>query len=241
MKNTFIIFFLAFVSLYKAQILDEYPEKQSFYEGGIVNFYKDVHEFLINSKLKECDGKEIYQPRIIITDKSEVKFIKDQDTANIAKNKCAYDLSREVLKNLKKWKPAEAKGWKIGAITEFILYPKDLMSNYQTGYDANKFVAHTKYPEGSKAFHTLFHDNFMTIFSDYQLNGKVNLEFYISKDGHIINPRVYPEVDNLNFNNDFMRTLARIKKIWIPAFYKDIPIVERISFPVQFSITFTER
>ncbi|MEJ5052110.1 hypothetical protein WH221_19970 [Chryseobacterium culicis] len=241
MKKTFIIFFLAFVSLYKAQILDEYPEKQSFYEGGMVNFYKDVHEFLINSKLKECDGKEIYQPRIIITDKSEVKFIKDQDTANIARNKCAYDLSREVLKNLKKWKPAEVKGWKIGAITEFILYPKDVMSNYQPGYDANKFVAHTKYPEGSKAFHTLFHDNFMMIFEDYQLNGKVNLEFYISKDGHIINPRIYPEIYNQNFNNDFMRTLARMKKIWIPAFYKDIPIVERISFPVQFSVTFTER
>lgn len=241
MKKTFIIFFLAFVSLYKAQILDEYPEKQSFYEGGIVNFYKDAHEFLINSTLKECDDKEIYQPRIIITDKSEVKFIKDQDTANIARNKCAYDLSREVLKNLKKWKPAEVKGWKIGAITEFILYPKDVMSNYQPGYDANKFVAHTKYPEGAKAFHTLFHDNFMMIFEDYQLNGKVNLEFYISKDGHIINPRIYPEIYNQNFNNDFMRTLARMKKIWIPAFYKDIPIVERISFPVQFSVTFTER
>ncbi|MBO9693182.1 hypothetical protein [Chryseobacterium sp.] len=241
MKKTFIIFFLACVSLHKAQILDEYPEKQAFYEGGMVNFYKDVHEFLINSKLKECDDKEIYQPRIIITERSEVKFIKDQDTANIARNKCAYDLSREVLRNLKKWKPAEAKGWKIGAITEFILYPKDLMSNYQPGYDANKFVTHTKYSEGSKAFHTLFHDNFMMIFEDYQLNGKVNLEFYISKNGHIINPRIYPEVYNQNFNNDFMRTLTRMKKTWIPAFYKDIPIVERISFPVQFSITFTER
>lgn len=241
MKNFFILFFLVAVSMFKAQILDEYPDKQSFYEGGMVNFYKDAHEYLVNSKSKECDEKEIYQPRFIVTEKSEVKLIKDSDTANIAKNKCAYDLSREILKNLKKWKPAEAKGWKIGAITEFILYPKDVMSNYQPGYDAGRFVSHTKYPEGSKAFHTLFQDNFMAIFSDYQLNGKVNLEFYISKDGHIINPRIYPEVDNRNFNIDFMRTLSRMKRIWIPAFYKDIPIIERISFPVQFSITFTER
>ncbi len=58
MKKTFFIFFLAFVSLYKAQILDEYHDKQTFYEGGMVNFYKDVHEFLINSKLKECDVKK---------------------------------------------------------------------------------------------------------------------------------------------------------------------------------------
>ncbi|WP_426476417.1 energy transducer TonB [Chryseobacterium sp. CBSDS_008] len=241
MKKKLIVFFLAFVSVYKAQILDEYPEKQSFYEGGTVNFYKDAHEYLVNNNFKECSEKEIYQPRIIVTEKAEVKFIKDSDTANIARNKCAYDLSRILLKNLKKWKPAEAKGWKIGAITEFILYPKDLMSNYKPGYDAGKFVAHAKYPEGAKAFHTLFHDNFMTIFSDYQLNGKVNLEFYISKDGHIINPRIYPEVDNKNFNTDFMRTLSRMKKVWVPAFYKNIPIVERISFPVQFSITFTER
>ncbi|MBE4951073.1 energy transducer TonB [Chryseobacterium culicis] len=241
MKNIFLVFFLALAAMFKAQILDEYPERQSFYEGGIVNFYKEAHEYLVNNRLKECDEKEIYQPRIIITEKAEVKFIKDSDTANIARNKCAYDLSREILKNLTKWKPAEVKGWKIGAITELILYPRDLMSNYQLGYDANKFVIHTKYPEGAKVFQKLFHDNFMMIFEDYQLNGKLNLEFYINKDGSIIKPRVYPEVDNKNFNNDFMRTLARMKKAWIPAFYKDIPIVERISFPVHFSVTFSER
>ncbi|MFZ4931376.1 energy transducer TonB [Chryseobacterium sp. Mn2064] len=241
MKNIFIALFLAFVSACHAQMLDEYPEKQSFYEGGNVNFYKDVHEYLVKNKVKECDEKEIYQPRIIITDKAEVKFIKDADTANIARNKCAYDLSKEILKNLTKWKPAKVKGWTVGAITEFILYPKDVMSNYKPGYDAARFVAHAKYPGGVKAFDTLFHDNFMTIFADYQLNGKVNLEFYISKEGDIINPRIFPEVDNRKFINDFMRTLSRMKKPWIPAFYKDIPVLERIAFPVNFSVTFTER
>lgn len=241
MKNIIVLFCLASASLSQAQILDEYPPKQDFYEGGMVNFYKDVHEYLVNNKIKECDEKEIYQPRIIITKTSEIKLIKDLDTANIAKNKCAYDVSREILKNLKKWKPAEVKGWQIGAITEFILYPKDVMSNYKPGYKATDFVTHAKYPDGMKKFNDLFHDNFMMIFEDYHFNGKINLEFYVGKDGHITNARIYPEIDNRNFNNDFMRTLSRMKKAWMPALYRDIPILERISFPMNFSVTYIER
>ncbi|MCJ7933809.1 MAG: hypothetical protein MUW56_09275 [Chryseobacterium sp.] len=241
MKNIIILFCMAFLSLYKGQILDEYPPKQDFYEGGIVNFYKDIHEYLAGSKMKECNDKEIYQPRIIVTETAEVKFIKDIDTANIARNKCAYDLSREVLKNLKKWKPAEGKGRKIGAITEFIFYPKDVMSNYKPDYNAYQLVTHARYPESMKVFNRIFHDNFMVLFEDYHINGKLNLELYIGKDGHIIHPRIYPEVDNHNFNIDFMRTLSRIKKAWIPALYRNIPIQERFLLPMQFHITFTER
>lgn len=167
-----------------------------------------------------------------------VKLIKDNDTANIAKNKCAYDVSMGIIKNLKHWKPAEVKGLKIGAITEFIIYPKDLMGNYKTGYNPYAYVLSAQYPDGNKKFHKDFHDNFMSIFSDYHINGEVNLEFYISEEGHIINPRIYPPIDNKSFNTDFMRTLARLKKIWKPALYSNIPIKQRIAFPVKFSVDF---
>jgi|GEM_PF-4802783 len=41
-----------------------------------------------------------------------------------------------IIKNLKNWKSAETKGIKMGAITEFVLYPKDIMSSYKEQYNA---------------------------------------------------------------------------------------------------------
>jgi hypothetical protein len=239
-KFTFA-FCCVFISFFKAQVLDEYPENQDFYEGGIVNFYKEAHDYLINNNLKECGSNEIYQPRILITKDAVVKIIKDYDTLNIKQNKCAYDLSMGIIKNLKNWKPAEAKGMKLGAITDLVFYPKDLMSNYKEKYVAYNFMTSTQYPGGIKAFKKDFHDGFMMLFFDYHITGDINLEFYVDKDGYIVNPRIYPQINDKDFNIDFLRTLARLKKIWKPALYSNIPIKQRISYPMKFSMEFYER
>lgn len=242
-KKIFILIFIISIKLLYSQneVLDEYPKNQEFYEGGAVSFYKEIHEYLENNKFSECDAKEIYQPRIIVTKDAFVKLVQDGDTENIKNNKCAYDLAKEVVKNLKHWKPAEVKGRKIGALTEFIFYPKDVMSNYRENYKADTFITHAQYPDGNKVFSKDFHDNFMVLFEDYHINGDVNLEFYIDGNGHIVNPRIYPEIFDIKFNIDFLRTLSRLKKTWKPALYSNIPIKERIGMPLNFSITFIER
>lgn len=229
---------LVFPCLIFSQVLDEYPKGQSFYNDGIKNFYREAHEFLIKSNAKECDEKEIYVPRILVTAEGKVKVVQDSDTLNISKNKCAYDLSLSILKGLKNWKPVEVKGGKFGAIIDFIFYPKDLMSNYKTNYNAYDFVSKAEYSEGMKKFDELFHNNFMSLFQDYHINGNINIEFYINESGEITNARVYPAIDNKVFNVDFFRTLKRIKKKWNPALYKNIPIKQRIAFPIRFSINF---
>jgi len=66
-KKFTILLFFSLVSVLKAQVLDEYPKNKDFYEGGIINFYKEAHEYLVNNQFKECDSKEIYQPRILVT------------------------------------------------------------------------------------------------------------------------------------------------------------------------------
>ncbi|SHG84374.1 hypothetical protein [Chryseobacterium sp. OV279] len=241
----FLFFFLltTISQVFYAQmnVLEDYPKGQDFYEGGAVEFYKQAHEYLTQNKFKECGEKEIYQPRIMITKDGAVKKVKDNDTANIAKNKCAFDLSMQVLKNLKHWKTADVKGVKIGAITEFIFYPKDLMSNYKQGYNANSFVIHAQYPGGNKKLNSDFHDNFMTLFADYQIRGAFSLEFYVNDKGYITNPRIYPEIDNQNFNINFMRTLSRLKKVWKPALYSNIPVKQKIVYPMEFSVNFIQR
>lgn len=241
MKKLIFLLFSSSVCFVQAQFLDEYPKNQDFYEGGMVNFYKEAHEYLSSNKSKECAAEEIYQPRIIVTKDNNVKLVKDNDTAYIAKNKCAYNLAIEVIRNLKHWKPAEVKGGKVGAVTEFIFYPKDLLSKYKEGYNPNAFILPAQYPDGMKKFNEDFHDNFMALFFDYHINGDINLEFYISTEGKIINPRIYPVIDNRDFNVDFLRTLSRIKKTWKPALYSHIPIKQRIAFPMKFSTNFNER
>lgn len=241
MKYSFFLLFTVLSATFsQAQILDEYPENQDFYEGGLVALYEDAHDYLVKSNAKECDSDEIYQPRIIITKEKEIKFIQDSDTENISKNKCAYDVSKELLKNLSKWKPAEVKGSKFGAITEFIIYPKDLMSHYKPGYNAVRLVKYAKYPEGFKQFQKEFNRNFKTLFQDYQIQGIINIEFYINQKGEISNTRIYPAVDNKAFNVDIMRTMRRLDKKWMPSLYSNMPIRQRIAFPIQFTTTFTE-
>jgi len=58
-----------------AQILDVYPKSQDFYEGGLINFYKESHEYLVKNNIKKCDDQEIYQPRFIVTKDAVVKLI----------------------------------------------------------------------------------------------------------------------------------------------------------------------
>lgn len=92
-----------------------------------------------------------------------------------------------------------------------------------------------------KEFRKDFHDNFMALFEDYHINGKLKLEFYIDKEGHIVNPSFYPVINDKSFSHDFMRSLARVKKVWKPALYGVITIKQRVAFPIDFSTTFTER
>lgn len=240
-RKFIICLFTIGFSFFQSQVLDEYPEKQDFYEGGLVNFYRESHDYLTKNKVKDCDSKEIYQPRFIVTKEGGIKLVKDSDTANISKNKCAYEISINLLKNLKNWKPAEVKGLKIGALTEFNLYPKDVMGNYKEGYNAMEFIIPAQYPGGYDKLGKDFHDEFMTLFMDYHINGNINLEFYVDKEGHISNPRIYPEIRDRSFNIEFLRTLSRLHKVWKPALYSNIPIKQRVNYPMRFSTTFYER
>lgn len=240
-KKVSIFLFLLMVSFSRAQFLDQYPENQDFYEGGLVNFYKESHDYLVKNKIQDCGPHEIYQPRFIVTAEGSVKLIKDADTASISRNKCAYEVSLALLKNLKKWKPAEVKGGKFGALAEFVLYPVDVMGNYKENYNAATFIRYAQYPGGYEKFKKDFHDEFMTLFMDYQINGDINLEFYVDKEGKISSPRIYPIIYDSKFNADFLRTLSRLKKVWKPSLYGNIPIKQKILYPMNFSVTFETR
>ncbi len=55
MIKKFLIFSaIVIFSVSHAQVLDEYPKNQEFYEGGMVNFYKEAHDYLSKGNLKNA-------------------------------------------------------------------------------------------------------------------------------------------------------------------------------------------
>ena len=42
-----VTFLLLIPSFFHAQVLENYPEGQNFYDGGIVNLYKDLQTVLV--------------------------------------------------------------------------------------------------------------------------------------------------------------------------------------------------
>ncbi len=242
MKKLFYLLILGGTTCFGQEVLDEYPRDQFFYEGGVEEFYKEVHQYLVEGDFKECSQDQIYIPRILVTKEGKVKLVTDSDKTNIANNKCAYDLSLAVLKGLKKWKPAEVKGNVMGAITEFPFYPYDLMSNYKEGYSPYYYITPPKFPGGREAFKKAFDGNFRALFQDYHIQGMFNLEYYVNLDGTLSNPRVYPTVWDKQFNIDFLRAFGRLKKKWEPALYKGkLPIKYRMVHSIDFSVKFIER
>lgn len=241
-KKYFLFLFLPF--FFNAQILDKYPYKQDFYQGGIAKLYSDIHQIILDKKLEKCaNPKEIYQLKLLLTKEGEIKMIKDFDTANIAENQCAFDLAKTLAINLKdkKWNPALVKNQKFASIVELIIFPDDLFDKFRRGYKPYQFYTPAKFKDGENKGQKEFHDNFQSLFVDYAITGRFYLDFYIDKDGEIVSPSLQPEVANQIFKKDVFRTLKRLNHKWEPATFQGVPIKSKISFPIGFSTTYYER
>lgn len=232
---------ILFSRLLTAQILDEFPKKQEFYKGGVTELYKDIHQISLNKKLSTCNKKEIYQAKLLLTKDSKIKFITDFDSVNINKNKCAYDFTLEVLKELKnsdKWISAKVGEKHFDSIIRLFFVPNHLLENYTENYNPYKFYIPVTYAGGVDKMNKDIHDQFMAIFSDYHVNGKLFLDFVVDENGEIVNPIITPKVDNQSFNQDIFRALNRTKGQWISAKLDGISVKSRMTIPLNFSVNF---
>lgn len=236
MKKIYYLFlFLPF--LFNAQILDQFPRGQNFYEGGITKVYYDIHQIIIDKKIEKCsDPKEIYLLNLLLTKEGEIKLVKDFDTLNIAQNQCAYNLSKNLAINLKdkKWIPAEVKGQKFSSIVYLIIFPDDLFEKYRQDYKPSQFSTSVIFKDGEKNLTKEIRSTFESLFSDYQINGRFYLNFYVDKDGEIVSPGIQPEIANQDFKKEVFRTLQRLNQKWIPATFHGISIKSKLSVPLNF-------
>ncbi len=232
-----ILLVLHFPFLLNAQILDQFPRGQNFYEGGITKLFSDIHQIIDNNKIEKCsDPKELYRLNLLLTKEGDIKFIKDFDTVNIKKNQCAYDLSKNLAINLKNktWIPAEVKGQKFSSLIYLMIFPDDLFEKYRADYSPSKFFKGATFKDGEKNLTKVVRDNFERLFLDYNIRGTFYLNFYVDSDGEIVSPSVQPEIENRDFKRDFFRTLQGLNQKWIPATFHGISIKTKLSVPLTF-------
>ena len=79
-------------------IYENYPKGQSDYNGGNIQFYKELHQLILDKKIQPCENKnELYNVKFVVYPDATIKFVKEENPEKAEKNKCAFDLTRRLL------------------------------------------------------------------------------------------------------------------------------------------------
>ncbi|WP_407505416.1 energy transducer TonB [Elizabethkingia miricola] len=234
-----ILLFTLFGSLFFAQqkeniVYNEYPTGTDFYDGGVVKFYKDIHDVIVKEKIESCKNKkELYKVNFIVYPDGKIKFVKDIDPLKTEQNKCAFELSRKTFKFLNKWNSAVVSGEKVAAMASAYIYPDDLFSNYSEGYDILYYFTPPVFAEGGNSFRNQFAKNlnFRGVrFNQFIVN--VAIHFDVDEMGKMTNFRMKPGSGDEEVDEMFMKSIKWIKGKWIPATIHGINVEATYKFPI---------
>lgn len=236
-RNLFLPIFFLFSSLLFSQtdVLDGYPVTQFFYEKGELNFLKDLQEAAVENGLKPCQNKEEqYSPKWIVFPDQSIKFIKDTDTININKNKCAFDFTKNVFKYLDKWNPVNINQVNYPAIATYVINPTELFQ-YKINADLQPDFQRAEYGGGNTAFGIGVKKLIEPIFDRNHLalvNEVINLRFTISKTGTIEDIDI-PQTIPFRIKDEILEAVQGMKK-WKPALFNGVPRKQKISISLRF-------
>lgn len=229
------------ISFIKAQQSIPYVNKDILYKGGFVNFYKEVHQVIIDKKLKPCEKKEgLYHQEFIVTSEGEFKKLENNPNVYNA-NKCASDLLDQILPELKNWTPAQKEGENISSKSLFAFIPDDLFDNYKEGYDPNKLISgvdvDAKFLGGGL---NIFRDEVAknVDLSGFNGRGKITvvIMFVVDGEGSVTEVKVVKSSGLQEFDERFVYAVKHVKKKWDPAKINGTPVRQRYRIP--FSVNF---
>lgn len=219
------LFFIINISYAQIEVLDRYPFGQDFYAGGQNQLNKEMVKIFKDQKLQPCEkSEEKYDVQIIVYENSTISYVKDFDTLEIQKNKCAFDLSRKIFPYLKRWVPARENGKVIAAITKIQVKPFYL---YNSKEDPTK--NEEKSPTFKKGL-PAFQFEIKSVFEKYIKNNKdqrSSLTFVVNEQGDMEDIKIdgdFSEADK----NDVIKSLSRMKGKWNPATFNNTPIKTRM-------------
>ncbi|WP_265428939.1 hypothetical protein [Chryseobacterium sp. YIM B08800] len=213
-----LIFFLVY---FNSQVLPQYPRGQDFYEGGSYGLLVDMIKVTRENKIKKCaNNDEIYYPSVLVYPDATINFVKDFDSINIQKNKCAYDFAIKILPKLKKWNPAIVDSVKMKAIAKFpvapfVLYhsklnPKENVFTppiYSNGHD-----------ELLKKVSIVLTKDVLSNTTDYSL-----IAFVINEKGKIINTYLTSDGISRFYSEKLSIQLSNLSGDWAPATFNSAP------------------
>ena len=235
--------YLLFLSLFlysiafSQDIYDKYPTGQTDYIGGNVQFYKDFHQVLKNKKLQPCENKkEAFTFRIVVYPDKKIKYVKSEDAESLEKNKCAFELTKEVAKYLTGWNPAVVDGNKVAAVTSFWIIPHELFQELPQGYDPINDMEMATYEGGINNFRKKV---FQSIdLSRFTFTGTFRLEvtFIVETDGKMSDVQLAQSTGLKAFDDMVIKSISQIRNKWTPGSIHGIPVRYRFRLPLAFTM-----
>lgn len=227
MMKVRLLILLLIPMIFNAQILQEYPRYQIPYKGGYANYYKDFHDIIVENKLQPCKNKgEVYEFRVLVNEDNSISFIKDYNSEYVARNKCAYDLAREVAKHQNDWNAAQVDGISKGAVASFLVFPDDLFDNYREGYTPQfTYPVYGKYEgNGAKEFRKGITNRIDTRRFDWNDRFNVIVEFIITKESTIENIVMIKSSSHEELDKQIVFGIKSTKKQWKAATINGKPV-----------------
>ncbi|MEH7890170.1 energy transducer TonB [Elizabethkingia meningoseptica] len=233
-----LLFFTLLRSLFFAQqktpdVYENYPKGQNDYNGGNVQFYKELHELIVDKKIQPCENKdELYLAKFIVYPDATIKLVEEK----IEEDKCAYNLIKELAIYLKGWKPAEVEGKKVSAVTKILIFPDALFDKYSNGYDVLNYMSPPNYKGGINKFRVDFMSNVSSRISSVSGGGKVLVAFDVNEKGEIENIRLDEKSGNTSFDDMIINSIRMIRGKWSPGMVHGVPVKNKFQFPVNLNI-----
>ncbi|WP_278552959.1 energy transducer TonB [Elizabethkingia bruuniana] len=237
-----ILLFTLLGSLFFAQqkeeavpaIYDKYPKGQSDYNGGNIQFYKELHQLIVDKKIQPCENKnELYLAKFVVYPDAAIKFVDEKEIDKIEENKCAYDLIKGLSIYLKGWKSAEIDGKKYTAITSKIIYPNILFENYSEGYDINNYIVDSKFEKGLDYFYKEIQNKAKLRRNWMNDGGKILVNLIIDKNGELNNIFIRESSSgNKKIDEDIINAIKSIDGKWTPTIIHGVPVKSNVLLPI---------
>ncbi|REC46024.1 energy transducer TonB [Chryseobacterium sp. 5_R23647] len=228
MRYRFYVFlFLLNTILFKAQILDEYPKNQDFYEGGMAQFYKDLNQVFIKNGLERCNNREseMFVAQIEIVDG------KAQVTNKNIKEDCPTQLFMKGLIEINK-----LNNWKMVSDSQKFtipFYPIDYFDNFKNGYTPEGLSKNAEFPGGMDVFRNLLMENIKK--QNIKNPGvQIVIRFKISKDGVLYNIIIENPKDlDEDLKNKIIKAVEQIDTKWKPYTSRNTPVISNFRVPIR--------
>jgi TonB family protein len=185
--------------------------------------------------LKPCENKnEYFTAFILIRTDNTVQILENESSK---KNKCSYDLTKEVIQSMDKWIPAKIDEKSQATIARISLYVDDLFDKYKDGYLLTDYLKYTDFNISSfrkDVFKYIDYSDFVVKSGKEPL--RLKLSFTIDENGEMNDLKINKSSGLPEFDDMVLSAVKKVvkKKKWEPAKIHGMPIKSVFNFPFAF-------